>query len=102
MQRLRLLALSLAVCFAATTSLYSQVAGRVTGTVVDATGAAIPEATVSLQLPGSGTPAYSTKTTATGAFTLSSVNPVSYDLVIEAKGFLTSKINEVKVDPGSS
>src|SRR5689334_1915572 len=102
MQRLRLLALCLASCFATATSLYSQVAGRVTGSVVDATGAAIPEATVSLQLPGSGTPAYSTKTTAAGAFTLPSVNPVSYDLVVEAKGFLTAKVSDVKVDPGSS
>ena len=69
---------------------------------MDATGAAIPEAVVSLQLPGSGTPAYSTKTTATGAYTLPSVSPVSYDLVVEAKGFLTAKVSDVKVDPGSS
>src|SRR5438477_7727127 len=100
MQRLRLLA-----CLAALTAainLNAQVAGRVTGSVVDATGAAVPDASISLQLPGSGTAAYSTKTTANGSFTLASVNPVNYDLVVEAKGFLTSKISAVKVDPGSS
>ena len=90
------------VALLASAGLHAQVAGRVTGTVVDATGAAVPEASVSLQLPGSGAAAYSTKTTTAGAFTLASVNPVIYDLVVEAKGFLTTKISELKVDPGSS
>jgi hypothetical protein len=102
MQRSRLLGTVFAVLFAVTTSLQAQVAGRVIGSVVDATGAAVPDAAVSLQLPGSGTPAYSTRTTAAGAFTLPSVSPVTYDLVVEAKGFLTNKISDVKVDPGSS
>jgi hypothetical protein len=102
MLRLRFVAASFAVLFAASTSLQAQVAGRVTGSVVDATGAAVPDASVSLQLPGSGAAAYSTKTSTSGSFTLSSVNPVSYDLVVEAKGFLTSKISDLKVDPGSS
>src|SRR5436305_1645179 len=91
-----------AAALLAAVSLNAQVAGRVTGTVVDATGATIPGATVTLQLSGSGSAAYTTKTNATGSFTLASVNPVSYDLVVEMKGFLTAKISDLKVDPGSS
>ena len=78
----------------------AQVGGRVSGTVVDGAGAAIPEATVSLQLTGSGAAAYTTKTSTAGDFNLLSVNPVAYDLVVEAKGFVTAKIAGVKVDPG--
>src|SRR6185369_10411361 len=67
-----------------------------------ASGAAVPDAVVSLQLAGSGTNAYSTKTSANGSFTVPSVSPVTYDLVVEAKGFLTAKISDLKVDSGSS
>ena len=95
------LILPIAILFAAA-SLYGQVAGRVVGTVVDATGAGIPGATVTLHLSGASSAAYTTKTGTGGDFTLPTVNPVSYDLVVEMKGFLTFKIAGVKVDSGSS
>jgi hypothetical protein len=81
-------------------SLLAQVAGRVTGTVIDSTGAAIPGATVGLQLAGGGTNVYTTTTTASGDFNISTVNAGTYDLVIEAKGFLTVKQPGVEVNTG--
>jgi hypothetical protein len=81
-------------------SLLAQVAGRVTGTVIDSTGAAIPGATVGLQLAGGGTNVYTTTTTASGDFNISAVNAGTYDLVIEAKGFLTVKQPGVEVNTG--
>src|SRR5437763_16181057 len=94
------LILPIAALFAA--NLYGQVAGRVVGAVVDATGAGIPGATVTLNLSGASSAAYTTKTGTGGDFTLPTVNPVTYDLVVEMKGFLTFKIAGVKVDSGSS
>jgi hypothetical protein len=90
--------LGVALLFAA--AMNAQVAGRVSGAVVDGTGAAVPDATVSLKLPASDAAAYTTKTTAAGDFNLLSVNPFTYDLVVEASGFQTAKVAGVKVDPG--
>jgi hypothetical protein len=99
MIRLRSIAILLLLVLAAL-PLSAQVAGRVTGTVLDSTGAAIPEATVTLQLNGTNTGAYTAKTTPTGDFTLPTVNPGEYDLIVEASGFLKSVLKAVKVDPG--
>ena len=99
--RSRVLCLLAAVLFAAA-QLCAQVSGRITGTVVDPTGAAVPDATVTLQLPGSGAVVYTTKTSNGGDYSILTVNPVTYDLVVESKGFLTAKIAGLKVDPGRS
>jgi hypothetical protein len=76
-----------------------QVAGRVTGSVIDQTGGVIPGAVVSLKLPGGTAPALGTVTTSEGLFNLSGVRPDSYILVIEASGFQTHIIEGIKVDP---
>jgi hypothetical protein len=99
MVRSRVLCLLSAALFGAA-QLCAQVSGRVTGTVVDGTGAAVPDASVMLQLPGSGASVYTTRTSNVGDFTILTVNPASYDLVVESKGFLTAKISGLKVDPG--
>ena len=101
MFRLRIIAILAAALLAAAT-LDAQVAGRVTGTVVDATGAAVPYAAVGLQLPGSNTDQFSTKTSAAGDFTLVSVPANTYDLAVEAKGFQKAVVSKLKVDPGRS
>jgi hypothetical protein len=88
------LALSAAIC------LNAQVTGRVSGSVVDSTGAAIPSATVSLQLVGTSTAAFTTKTTTAGDFTIVSVPANSYDLVVEASGFQRKQVSNIAVDPG--
>ncbi len=87
-----LLSVLSAACFA-------QVTGRLSGSVTDASAAAIPSATVNLLLAGGAKPLLSTVTTADGLFTFTSVRPEFYDLSIESKGFLTYTLRNVKVDP---
>src|SRR5207245_611953 len=87
-----------AALFGVALSLNAQVAGRVTGSVVDASGSAVPNAGVTLQLPGSGSNVYSTATSNTGDFTILTVNPGIYDLVVESKGFLKSVVKGLMVD----
>lgn len=99
MIRSRVLIFTLAALFAAAMTMYAQITGVVTGAVLDPSEAAVPDAVVSLQLPGSGAAAFTTKTTPSGAFTVSSVPPGTYDLAVEAKGFLKAVVSGVKVDP---
>src|SRR5262249_40604272 len=82
----RVLIYVLSIALAATAAM-AQIATTVTGVVLDKSGAAVSEAGVSLQLPGSGTAVYTTRTTSAGTYTLPTVNPGLYDLVIEAAGF---------------
>ncbi len=78
----------------------AQVTGRISGSVVDPTGAVIPGAAVELYLNGSGTPALTTTTTSEGLLILTAVRPETYDLVIHAGGFARYTLRRVKVDPG--
>ena len=80
-------------------SCFAQVTGRLSGSVTDASGAAVPNATVNLLLAGGAKPLLSTVTTADGLFTFTNVRPELYDLSIESKGFLTYTLRNVKVDP---
>ena len=83
----------------ATTALNAQVNGVVNGVVLDPTGAAVPEAAVSLHLPGVGAAAFTTRTTAAGSFTILSVPASTYDLVIEAPGFQRTVRTGIEVLP---
>jgi len=47
---------------------FSQVDGRLTGTVTDPSGAAIPDASVSVFLPAGRSPVLTTKTSSSGLF----------------------------------
>jgi len=78
---------------------WAQGAGRISGSVVDATGAAVPGAEVRLFLPGGASPVLATATSAAGVFAITGVRPDFYDLAIEVKGFRTYK-ERIKVDPG--
>ncbi|MCC7157051.1 MAG: TonB-dependent receptor [Bryobacterales bacterium] len=77
----------------------AQVAGRITGSVVDATGAGVPNAKVSLFLQGGGSALLTTQTTSDGLITIPAVRPEYYDVVIEAPGFDSVKLPGIKVDP---
>ena len=79
--------------------LTAQVAGRMSGSVADQTGAAVPEARVSLLLPAGTAPVLVATTTTEGLFNLTGVRPDLYDLLIEASGFQKYTIQGVKVDP---
>src|SRR5258708_31988502 len=80
-------------------SCLTQVTGRMSGSVTDASGAAIPKATVNLFLPGGAKPVLATVTTPEGLFSFTNVRPISYDLIVESKGFLKYTLRGVKVDP---
>jgi hypothetical protein len=94
----RVLVCVLSIALAATAAM-AQIATTVTGVVLDKTGAVVPEASVSLQLPGSSTAVYTTRTTSAGTYTLPAVNPGIYDLVIEAAGFQKVTMKAVDVPP---
>lgn len=80
-------------------ALAQQNTGRITGTVVDATGAVVPGATIQLSMATGGVAA-STATTTDGLFVFSAIQPGTYELVVEAAGFAKQIIRELKVDPG--
>ena len=69
MTRLRSVAILTALLMLAAFSLSAQVTSTVSGSVVDATGAAVPEAAVSLQLAGANTALFTAKTTPAVDFT---------------------------------
>ncbi len=76
----------------------AQFSGRVTGSVVDGTGAAVPGATVNLLIGGGEKPVLSVKTTGEGLYNFIGVRPADYDLAVEAKGFLKASIRNIMVD----
>src|SRR5690349_18377695 len=77
----------------------AQVAGSLTGSVVDQSGAAIPNGKISLFLPNGKTAVAQTDITAEGLFRISAIRPDTYNLVVEAQGFTKTTVERVKVDP---
>ena len=100
MLRIRFVGVSfLALLLGAMSTVSGQVAGRISGSVVDASGAAVPNAKVSLFLQGGSSALLSTQTTSDGLISISTVRPEFYDVVVEAPGFEKTKLPGVKVDP---
>jgi hypothetical protein len=81
---------------------YGQSNGRLTGSVIDPSGAAVPKATVSILLHGGKRALLATLTSNEGTFTIESVRPELYDVVVEADGFQKFSLESVKVDPARS
>ncbi len=79
-------------------SLFAEVTGTVQGTVLDASGAAVPNATVTLRNMDTGL-VRTVKTTSTGAYEFLSV-PVgeNYSVQVEAAGFQKTAQTGVKLD----
>jgi hypothetical protein len=77
---------------------FAQVTGRISGAVIDPSGAAIPNAKVSVLLPGGQTPLLSTETNSEGIFDFSAVRPDLYNLAVDAAGFLKFTLSDLKVD----
>jgi hypothetical protein len=82
-------------------SLRAQSSSVVTGTVLDKSGATVPQATVELQDIDTGS-----KTSATtgndGEYAFHSVRPGNYTITVSSKGFRQSVMSGVKVDVGKS
>ena len=74
-------------------------AGRISGSVTDSSGAAVPGADTRLLLPGGAKPVLATQTSAEGIYRFTGVAPGSYDLTVEARGFSQFTSRGVKVDP---
>jgi len=74
--------------------------GTVTGTVTDATGAAVPNAKVTLANTATGV-SYDTVTTGTGAYTRPALNPGTYTVTVQAPGFQKAQQSNVIVNPGT-
>lgn len=77
----------------------AQVTGRLSGTVVDASGAVVPDAQVQLILPGGKAAVLEATTTKEGIFSFIGVRPGTYDITVEAKGFVPARFPGVAVDP---
>jgi hypothetical protein len=71
--------------------------GGISGTVSDANGAAIPGATVTVTNLGTGQKV-TVKTSESGNFTVQSLDPVGYSVLVEANGFKKAFVDQVKVD----
>ena len=74
--------------------------GTLTGTVLDQSDAAVPDAPVELLLPGGTSAILRTKTASDGSFSFVAVKPGTYKLSIELAGFAKSNLTNVNVDPG--
>ncbi|HLJ49640.1 MAG TPA: TonB-dependent receptor [Bryobacteraceae bacterium] len=86
------------LCVAGAAIVFAQVNGRLTGSVVDPSGASVVNATVNVYLPGGKTPLLTMKTTSDGNFDFTSVRPETYRLEVVAPGFTDYVQNNVVVD----
>ena len=80
----------------------AQVNARLTGSVVDPSGLAVPGATVDVFLPGGAKPVLSMSTTAEGLFAFSAVLPGHYDVIVTAAGFRKSANRDVILSTGET
>jgi len=71
--------------------------GGISGSVLDQNGAAVPGATVIITNLGTKQ-AVTVTTSEAGAFSASSLEPVTYSIVVEATGFKKAVLNGLKVD----
>ena len=92
-----LLCLSLLSAVAASPMFGQASAGNITGTVADASGAAIPNAKVDLQNVATGISS-STLTDASGVYRLSNLLVGTYNLSVSANGFSTRSLKEIGID----
>jgi Carboxypeptidase regulatory-like domain/TonB dependent receptor len=88
----------LLACLFLATSANAQMSGRISGSVIDATGAAVGGADVELYLAGGQKPLLVSKTSAEGLYNFIGVRPAEYDLTVSAHGFLKSVHRGITVD----
>jgi hypothetical protein len=93
------LCLGIALLLAVSPVLLGQVAGSLSGSVVDASGAPIAGATIHVYLAGGNEALFTTKTAWGGLFTFAAVRPGLYDISAEATGFARHVTRGVNVAP---
>src|SRR5215470_14902711 len=89
----------LAIAILASAS-FAQVTGRIIGSVVDQSGAVVPNARIELILPGGARAILNAVTTNEGLFSLTGVLPGSYQLTVTAQGYKKRVVQELAVRPG--
>ena len=77
----------------------AQIDGRISGSVVDSSGAAVPAAEVDLLLPGGKKPLLTTKTSLDGLYHFIGVRAGEFDLAVQASGFVRITLRNVAVNP---
>jgi hypothetical protein len=75
--------------------------GGISGTVLDANGGAVPGATVTVTNLSTNQ-AQSTTTSESGSFSISSLDPVTYNIMVEAAGFKRATLEKIKVDTATT
>lgn len=93
---MRMLGACILALFAAHAS--AQVNGRISGEVVDPSGAPVPNAQIEVLVPGGANAILISKTNEAGRFSFASVRPESYDIAVSAAGFGKWKNRQVKVN----
>jgi len=79
--------------------LSAQMDGRISGSVVDSSGAAVPGAEVDLLLAGGQKPLLTTRTSVDGLYHFIGVRAGYFDLAVESQGFVKTTLHNVAVDP---
>ena len=77
----------------------AQFSGRLSGSVLDASGAPVAGANVGLYLLGGTKPVLSTATARDGGWRFTGIRPTDYDVTVEAPGFAKSALRSISVDP---
>jgi hypothetical protein len=77
------------------------VTARLTGSVVDPSGAPVPGATVEVFMPGGAKPILAMPSSADGLFAFTAVSPGTYDVSITSKGFRKSIQRDLVLEAGN-
>jgi hypothetical protein len=87
-----------AVLILAALSLYGQATGRLTGSVTDPSGAAVPNAIVDLLLKDGDKPVLSTTTTNEGLFAMTGIRTGTYKIAVTSPSFAPYRADRVVID----
>ncbi|HEU5400210.1 MAG TPA: carboxypeptidase regulatory-like domain-containing protein, partial [Terriglobales bacterium] len=75
--------------------------GQITGTVMDATGAVVPNAKITITNPATGVVARNLVTNADGFYTATNLLPAAYEIKVEAQGFQSALLRTTIMVGGS-
>jgi hypothetical protein len=96
MRKIWLIALS--CLLSAGLALWGQTTSRLSGTVVDSSGAAIPAASVRVLLPGGNSTVATGQTNEAGDFVFVGLNPGTFDLSVERAGFAAKLVRGLRIE----
>lgn len=75
---------------------FAQFTSAITGSVLDPSGAAVPNASVKLKESGTGV-VYSATTSSAGVYLITALPASSFDLTVEARGFETASLDHITI-----